>query len=172
MSEGLKETKLLIGSKLTCQVEIYKIGTKNSKLLHKIQLAQSYDILDFCYYKTENLMIKYANDQSIQEMDPQGVFICEIVKLPVKRVRDYGWVFLASERKTKIFWYAVSEGKVVIVSKMKTEAKQRKIRVKQMPRIGNVISNFRKSKNEESLPEDVLDWNLGIIPLNFSKMIA
>ncbi len=86
----------------------------------------------------------------------------DIVKLPIKKVRDFGWVHHRSENKNKIFWFAISEAKIVIVTKMRNEAKEKKVRVKQMPRIGNVVIN------ETNYLEK---WNIGVIPYNFSKMI-
>lgn len=46
---------------------------------------------------------------------------------------------------------------------MRNEAKEKKVRVKQMPRIGNVVVNETSS---------VEKWNIGVIPYNFSKMIG
>lgn len=65
-------------------------------------------------------MVKFLGEQTIKEIDANGNEIKEIVKLPVKKVRDFGWVSLVNANKFKIFWYAASEGKVVIVSKMKS----------------------------------------------------
>jgi hypothetical protein len=60
----------------------------------------------------------------------------------VGKVRDIGWIqYVTKKQKIKNYWYGVSEGKIVIVSKMKTNSlKRRKVRVKQMPRIGSVVS--------------------------------
>ena len=62
------------------------------------------------------------------------------MKLPVKKIRQHGWAQVLLEGKKKVYWYLVGETKIVIVSGMKT-LKEKKVRVKQMPRIGNVIGN-------------------------------
>lgn len=44
---------------------------------------------------------------------------------------------------------------------MKTVSKDKKIRVKQMPRIADVVVKGGQG-----------DWNIGVIPFNFGKMIG
>jgi hypothetical protein len=62
--------------------------------------------------------------------------------------------------KLKKYWYAISEGKVVIVPNLQSEGKK-KIRTKQTDRIAQVIKPNGKN----------LGCNLGIIPYNFQRMI-
>jgi hypothetical protein len=103
-------------------------------------LSHTYNILDFCYHNPQNLMIKLSQEQTIKEYNRKGEFLEEIVKIPVTKVRDTGWFPFHTRKKRKSYWYAISEGKIVIVSRMSTNSKTKKVRVKQMPRIGSVVA--------------------------------
>jgi hypothetical protein len=92
-------------------------------------------------------MIKLSSEQVIKEYNRKGVIISDIVKIPVGKIRDMGWLqYITKRRKAKNYWYGVSEGKIVIVSQMGKDSKRgRKVRVKQMPRIGSVFSHGIKT---------------------------
>jgi hypothetical protein len=142
-----KGNRILVGSRYSQEVEAYQIGKqengkKSIKKVIKIRLEHTYNILDLCYYNPVNLMVKYQHEKTIEELDKKGNKISTIVKLPTEKIRSYGWVeYACSPIKTKKFWYAVSEGKIIIVSRMANISHLKKVRVKQMPRIADVIVN-------------------------------
>ena len=87
--------------------------------------------------------------------------------MPVNIIRYGGWLHSVSKRdnkmlksKLKKFWYGVSEGKVVVIPNIHKEGKK-KVRVKQMDRIAQVIKPTGK----------LLGCSLALIPYNFTKMI-
>ena len=47
---------------------------------------------------------------------------------------------MSDRKRKKKFWYGVSEGKIILVSNLANK-KAKKIRVKQMPRIGAININ-------------------------------
>jgi hypothetical protein len=85
-------------------------------------------------------MVKLSASNFIDEYDVKGNLIGSIVKLLIIKVRDFRCLAFPGKDKNKIFWFAVSEGKIVLVSRMRSNTKVRKIRVKQMLRIGNVVA--------------------------------
>lgn len=50
---------------------------------------------------------------------------------------------MSTNNQTKLFWYGVGEGKIILVSNLGrlNSKKTKKIRVKQFPRIGTVTIN-------------------------------
>lgn len=82
-------------------------------------------------------------------------------------IRFAGWlssVTRISEKqvksKLKKYWYAVSEGKVVVIPNLQSEGKK-KIRTRQTDRIAQVIKPNGKN----------LGCNLALIPYNFQRMV-
>lgn len=74
-------------------------------------------------------------------MDAKGNIVKdEIVKAPFNKIRQYGWAQVQLAGKRKVYWYLVGENKIAIISGMKT-LRPKKIRTRQMVRIGNVIPN-------------------------------
>lgn len=103
------EKRILIASRYSKKVEVYVImKSKGCKLHCKFDLKDTFNIIDICYYNPENLLIKYVHDNEVKELDRKGGIVREeVVKLPIKKVRQHGWAQVLLQGKSKVYWYLV-----------------------------------------------------------------
>lgn len=148
------EQRIMVSSKYSGKVEVYlNVKGKGIRLYAAFELPKLYNILDICYYNPENILIKYSDELEVRELDRKGKIVKDsVVVLPVKKIRQHGWAQVLLDSKKKVYWYLVGEAKIIVVSGMKTP-RDKKVRVKQMPRIGNVVSNPLALSTNSSMDE-------------------
>lgn len=96
----------------------------------KLNLQYPYNILEFCEPNPHHILLKLCTEKQINEIDRKGNKVSTVIELPIARVRDCGWLHFSTKSKKKVYWYIVSESKLIVVSKMKTTSSKRKIRIK------------------------------------------
>ena len=154
---------VLVGSKISRTINL--ISTKHKEIVKKLNFSSTYTYVD--QLDPEQLLIQYFNNPVLFKLNIQSEEELEVLTLPVSIIRFAGWlssVTRVSEKqvksKLKKYWYAVSEGKVVVVPNLQSEGKK-KIRTRQTDRIAQVIKPNGKN----------LGCNLALIPYNFQRMV-
>ena len=141
------------------------INIKKKEITNKFTFANTFTYVD--QFDHEQLIIQYFNQPTLFKFNILTQEETPYLTLPISIIRFAGWLKTVTKNedkqvksKIKKYWYAVSEGKVVIVSNLQKEGKK-KIRTKQTERIAQVIKPNGKN----------LGCNLAIIPYNFQRMI-
>ena len=68
-----EEKKILLASKYSQKMEVYTITKgKGCKLSIKLDLKAPYNIIDICYQNPQNFIVKFSNENLVQEMNNKG----------------------------------------------------------------------------------------------------
>jgi hypothetical protein len=52
-------------------------------------------------------MIKLISSNELIEVDSRGKAVLTIISLPIKIVREFGWMPYKSNTKSKLYWYLI-----------------------------------------------------------------